>query len=336
MNLESFTVEKVMIHDVPRPSHGPVILTDAPVPRLDADLRNYFRSKVADSLTARGLDVVSDADGHAAVRDAVVAVTDSDNHLVGQSQGLAEHLYGIQTNVNSPGLLAVVTGLVDGGRCVALLKLEREQGLRFRIDVQESGQTVIDVELLRDLTLTDRTRVFKTAILIPGKSGVEGKASDDQRGRKEGEGVADFFLFRFLGCKLAVNPETATRDFYRAAVEFINARVVNHERKTRYQVALIAKLQDNTLHVNPREFAASSIDSTDRPHFIEQLRAAGVDPAVTFEKDTSLADVRGFKFRYHSGMLLLGTAADLEQRVEVSPNGDNTKIKDTIDRVMGR
>lgn len=136
------------------------------------------------------------------------------------------------------------------------LKLEREQGLRFHIDTDEHGRNTVDLELLRELTLTDKTKVFNTSLLMLDNTGqamsLYGRVSDDQRGRDDGVGVATFFLGTFLGCRLKTSPEKATLDFVRAAEGFFNEHVANAEKRGRYQVALLAKMQDNTMDVRPR------------------------------------------------------------------------------------
>jgi hypothetical protein len=61
------------------------------------------------------------------------------------------------------------------------------------------------------------------------------------------------FATTFLGCQLKTNPEKATRDFVLAAEEFINQDVASDERRAVYQVALLAKMQDETLDLRPRD-----------------------------------------------------------------------------------
>jgi hypothetical protein len=240
-------------------------------------------------------------------------------------------------------LLTVVLGQLGGEPCVSVLKLEREQGLRFNIDTDEQGRKTVDLELLRQLTLTDKTKVFKTSLLLlvagGGAASMHGRVSDDQRGKQEGVGVAEFFLSTFLGCQLKTSPEKATLDFVRAAEEFFNEHVASPEKRGRYQVALLAMMQDNTLDVRPRDFAQANLDAADRARFTEAMRDAGIEPNVAFEKDTSLVKVAGFKMTFDSGMVLVGKSDDLTQRVRIRPE-DTThpgvEINDTIKRLGGR
>jgi hypothetical protein len=343
MNVDSFVLESLVIHDVPQ-SDDPdeqIRLTDAPI-GLDDDLRRYFKRKISQSLAARGLDVVADPNGSPVVRDAVVSILADGRTLVSRSQDMARHLDASQTRRNPAGLLAVGRGRLDDGPIVAVLKLEREQGVRFRITRNADGHLVVDLEFLRELTLTDKTRIFKTSLLRPTDAAIplttEGRASDDQRGRDE-VGIADFFLATFLGCALRANPEKATRDFVLAAEEFINQDVVSPERKARYLIALQAKLQEEALDLAPRGFANASILAQDRPSFLARLAERDVEVDAAFQKDLSLVKTDRFKIVFDHGMVLLSTPEDVvENRLDIEDavNGSRVEIRDGIKRLQGR
>jgi hypothetical protein len=235
----------------------------------------------------------------------------------------------------------VGVGRVDEGDVVAVLKLEREQGLRLRIDVV-GDHTEVDLEFLRDLTLTDKTKIFKTSLLRladADATSMYGFVSDDQRGRAEGTGVATFFLATFLGCRLARNAEQATRDFVLATETFINRDVTSDERRANYQIALLAKLQDQSLDIRPRDFADAVIEANERPQFLQRVAEHALDPNGTFAKDTAHAHGRGFKIVFEHGMTLVGSREDLDQRVEipdVAGAANGVVINDTLKRISGR
>jgi hypothetical protein len=328
VELDAFLVGSVVVHDVPRTgADQQLILTDEPI-ALDEDLRNYFAGKIIASLGARGLDVVADLTADSSVRVATAKILGSPDTLVGASQDIARRLQGTLTDQ----------------ACVAVLKLEREEGLRVIVRTT-GGRRTIDMQHLRDLTLTDKTKVFKTALLLQGPGegadAVEGRASDDQRSLREGTGVATFFLSRFLGCQLRTNPEVATRDFFEAVQTFINEDVANPERRARYHIAVLAAMEDDRLDLQPRSFAERWVDSNDRPALLERVAAAGLEVGTAFEKDLSLISrqVRGFKLVFDSGMVLVGSKDDLETRVDVRPadaQKPGADINDAIRRLEGR
>ena len=340
MDLDAFQLERLVIHDVPLPNvHGvDVILTDAPI-ELDADLRSYFREKIVDSLKKRGLDVRANADQSAMVREAVAAIIANEGVLVARSQDLAQHLFAIQNHRNSEGLLAVATGTIGDQAVVSVLKLEREQGLRLQI-VQQGSQTLADIEHLRNLTLTDKTKVFKTSILAladpTDEMSLTGRVSDDQRGVRAGEGVATFFLSKFLGCELLTNPEIATRDFVSAVESFIND-LDDQERKAEYHIALLATLQDQQLDISPATFGEQNLHNEDLDAYTVALEHVGLDPDVTFQKDLKLAHAKGFKWYFEHGMLLVGKREDIESgRLRVEGEGrQRVEILDAIKRMKG-
>ena len=344
MNLDSFQITDLVIHDVPLPNEEgvDVILTDAPID-LDPDLRQYFRRKIIESLKKRGLDVVADPAETAVAREAVQAILSAEHELVPRSQELARHLFATQNKRNSEGLLAVATGTVNEGDVVSVLKLEREQGLRLQI-IREDDRTLADIEHLRNLTLTDKTKVFKTSILRldtpTDELSLVGRVSDDQRGLRAGEGVANFFLSRFLGCRLSLNPEVATRDFVMAVENFING-LDDQERQAEYHLALLTTLQDQRLDVSPAAFAEANLHDRDLESYLAALEEVGLSPDVVFEKDLKLARAKGFKWYFEHGMLLIGSRDDVEEgRVVVPPREETpehpVQIYDTLKRLAGR
>lgn len=203
--------------------------------------------------------------------------------------------------------------------------------------------TVVDLELLRELTLTNKTKVFKTSLLLAGHPGdassVYGRVSDDQRGSAEGARVATFFLTTFLGCALRTSPEKVTFDFVRSAENYFNEAVSDPERRGRYQVALLARMQDHVMDLRPRDFAEDHLDQPDRTPFLEHIRGADIDPEVAFGKDISLVKVSGFRMTFDSGMVLVGRSEDLDQRVDIRPETTDrpgVEVNDAIQRLSGR
>ncbi len=342
MDVTTFQVGSAVIHDVPRSDEGEeLVLTDAPVP-LDAQLRGYLRRKIVESLEQRGLEVVADPEASPVVRDGVAAILGDEDELVAASKRIAGHLDDSQNKRNTAGLLIVLTGTVDNAGAVAVLKLEREQGLRLRIEAR-GGQTLVDLQFLRDLTLTDKTKIFKTSIFQIEEAGVAetmfGRVSDDQRGRDDGTGVATFFLSTFLGCKLRTNPAKATMDFVAAAETFVNQDVASDERKGKYLVALQAALQDQQLDLAPRQFANAQLEPQDRPAFLARINEKGLDPQVAFTKDTSLVKTNGFRMTFSHGMVLIGSQQDLRERVELPAQGQvgkPVKLRDSVQLLRGR
>jgi hypothetical protein len=310
MNLDEFEVHEAIVHDLPHGgSDEDPRLTDAPID-LDDRLSGYFRTKIIKSLSLRGVAVVGDPDGDSAVRDAVATILGDPDALVAASQEIAGHLHEVQTGRNSAGLLTVVIGALDDVPCVCVLKLEREQGLRFNITTDDEGRNTVDLELLRELTLTEKTKVFKTAVFVCPEGGdgaaVEGRVADDQRGRQDGPGVAGFYLGEFLGCQLKENPAERTLAFAQAADRFFAERVADPHTQGSYQLAMLTELQSNALDLRPQSFARDHLKQPDRAPFMDAMRGARIDPTVAFAKDVELVRIDKLRIdfeRHHARRL---------------------------------
>jgi hypothetical protein len=344
VDLSSLEIIEAVIHDVPRPDGTEsLLLTDSPV-ALDPDLNTYFHDKLLESLGGRGVAIEADSDEPAAVREGVQSILADPSTHVRASQAMATHLYKLQKRTNSPGLLTVIRARAGGEEAIGVLKLEREVGVHVLIE-EVGDQRIIDLEFLRDLTLTRKTRVFKAAVLRLNDPvdplSMLGLASDDQRSRVEARGLARFFLNDFLGCHLTGSPEKATHDFWNAAQAFVNSDVASPERQGRYQVAIQAYLEEPDEQIAPEAFIHRAIDENDRPRLRQRLRDEGLDPRRAIAKDTALIakKIEGFRLTFDHGMLLIGRRDDLAaERLEL-PSDDHpgpTRIHDSIRKFMGR
>jgi len=343
VNIDSLRIDELVVHSVPQQADEfeRLILTEAPI-ALDDELRRYFEVKIQDSLREDGLQIVADELASDVVRAGVASVARDRHALVAASRVFAEHLYSAQNRRNPPGLLVAATATVDDdGDVVAILKLERQRGVHFTI-AEVDGRNVVDLEFLRRLTLTDKTRIFKTAVLGVADANdaltLHGSASDDQRGRDQ-IGIADFFLATFLGCKLRTNPAKATKDFVSATQRFINDDVPSAERQARYLVSMQARLDDQVLDITPRTFATTQLLAQDRPTFLQRVVEQGLDPDAAFQKDTALVRTAKFRVLFEHGMVLLAARGDIaEDRLQIDDavNGASVRINDSIKRLDGR
>jgi hypothetical protein len=343
MDWDAFTVEQAVVHYVPTAKteeesaeHTGLLLTDAAID-LDPGLQGYFRDKIATRLSFKGMEVVADSDQDQTVSVAVGAILADSDQLVERSKEIASHLHAIQSRVNSSGLLAVVLGQASGAPCVAVIKLEPERGVRYAISTVDGHHTV-DLELLRNLTLTDKTKVYKTALLQDEAGTIAGWAADDQRTTGSGVQVANFFLARFLGCAPKLPAAVTTFRFVRAASGSFNKDVASPKVRSRYQVALLSTMQDNTTTISPRVFADTHLEAADRPAFLGRVEEAGIAPTATFAKDTSRVNVSRFTMTFKDGNLtLVGDAMALDATVEI-PDDDATdqpvRLHTTVDDII--
>jgi hypothetical protein len=197
------------------------------------------------------------------------------------------------------------------------------------------------MELLRNLTLTDKTKVYKTALLGPTDPGsshsIEGFVADDQRGRTDGVQVATFFLSRFLGCKPKEPAARLTFEFVKAVKQRDIRERLGPRDEGSVSGCSARPMQDNSADVRPRSFADQNLSPEHREPFFEELEKVGIDRTAVFPKDTSIVKVAKFRMTFDSGMVLVGTREDLEEKVDIpkDPGPENpVELKDGIDNVL--
>jgi hypothetical protein len=258
------------------------------------------------------------------------------------SQAVGRHLYQCQNGASSAGLLCVVECTLAAQKALAILKLEREAGMRAQ-QTQLQGHPTFDLEHIRELMLTTNTKVFKVGLFIQNGhtlASIEGAVSDNQRGYYAGTEVADFFLRRFLGCRLKEDADVVTKKVFQVAEQFIHENVAEPETKAKYELALISELSNQEATFHPRVFAERNLDVDDRQPFIQAMAAGGVQ-ARPIEKDTSLiaTHLRRIHIELQSDIAILAKPNAFQEHVRMTEldNGETRfEIQDRVKRIQGK
>jgi len=244
--------------------------------------------------------------------------------------------------VNPEGLLVIVQAIIDSQHGFCVLKLEKEDGVRVR-QAKVNGKATFDIQHLRDLMLTKKTKVFKAGLFVQHGDSleeIEGLVSDNQLGSQPRTEVAEFFLHRFLGCKTRETPHVTTKKFFHIAEDFINNDVVDPVHKARYHIALLSELQSEAPTVNPRKFAENHFVVADRQKFMKAL-AREQFPIKVFDKDIALikAQISRTQVDFKSGLAIIGTPETFSEHVKMTDVEDGqtrVEIVDHLRRVHGR
>jgi hypothetical protein len=346
MDLGTFFVDQIVVHDVPRNNTNTtpedIAYSDAPSP-LNAELRNFFKEKTTQSLGRHGYGVEHDPDQKSPVPGLIEAVMKDPAQLIVASRDIARHLYDSQPAVSNPGLLVALLGRAETAACLAILKLEREDAIRVEETTLPDGGKTFSVAHLRDLMLGKHTRLFKaSAFRMPGSGleSLEGIVSDDQRGYNPTTEVATFFLARFLGARLRNAPDVATKSFFETTQSWIETEVAEPEKKARYEIALLGEMNRQANTLSPNSFANENLDVEDRQGYRSFLAKAEA-PTTSIEKDLKLvaAKVKRLSMRFvESKLKLSGPPEDVEKYVTVNPTDSEAapvEIHDRIDEVSG-
>ena len=342
-------VNRVIVHDVPTRIVGQqesgVIYSEIES-QLSQQSKNYFRARTIRSLESAGLDVRFSSDTSSPVPELLrgYLVDQSGADFVDMSQQVAKHLYDSQTGVNSPGLLCVLEVRITSTVGVAILKLNREGAVRIR-QIEMQGSATFDLDVVQDLVLSERIRVFKAGLFYPDATSLEsvqvvGMVSDNQRGYAPASQVADFFLKRFLGCEMIESAEGVTKNFFDATEEWI-AQVPNPERQAQYETALLSELNNERRVVTPVDFAETHLRQEDRQDFRDWLSERDVNDSP-FEKDTHLirSRLRRMRVDFESGISVSVPPDTIEQGyVKISTAANDLtrmEIEDRLREMRGR
>jgi hypothetical protein len=330
---------RLIVHEVPnRPVGGggsDPILSDEDR-AFESDVRDYFRDRIAESLRSAAVDVVFDPTTASPVPALVLHGLGDPGALVKLSREIASHLYVSQTGVNSGGLLTVVVGSLGDSPAVAIMKLEKEEGIRV-LQRRAEGHLSFDMQFLHDLMLNKRTKVFKVGLFIQegdGPNGVFGAVSDNQMGVTTDRDVARFFLHKFLGCRFAEEPEMVTKRLYEAAQLFINQDVHDPQDKGRYEIALVAELQNNEETFDARIFADHSLKAQHRQLFLDRVAQQGV-AGQRIVKDLGMIKgiLKRIQVQFESGVAVIAQPRVFEEQVRMTSLPDGRTRVEIEDRL---
>jgi hypothetical protein len=175
--------------------------------------------------------------------------------------------------------------------------------------------------------LGKNTRLFKASLfIVPDGDAdrIEGCVSDDQRGYDPHSEIAQFFLNKFLGCRMKDQADLATKAIFEASQDWINT-VPDEPKRARYEIALQAYMNTPSKEISLKEFADGYLDVEDRtPYksFTEERHA----PTAKIVKDTGLVEtlLRQMTMAMaDSKIRIVGTPDAIGKNVQVNPDGDD-------------
>jgi hypothetical protein len=236
------------------------------------------------------------------------------------SQKLASTLFTVQKGSNSPGLLALLDCRLGKEHAAIVVKLESETGSRLFTE-EDGGHRRYRMQVLRDLFLTEGTRVFKSALFVPSVDGMQVLACDDQRSSIREYEIARFFLEQFLGCKRLEVAHVVTKNFYNATITFLNEQIPNHVDRNDIYDDLASQMRRHTRSLNVKEFARDFVPSPHRDEFVAFMKEREIPPS--FEKDTS--EINGYLRKKN-----IRTTHDIQIRV---PEGAANLVKVEANRI---
>ncbi|MCK4642463.1 nucleoid-associated protein [bacterium] len=346
IDLRALKMKKLIIHEVPRQlrvSPGTLAPVFSDVESLlDLELKEFFATKIMSSISSSSAFAVEFNSTIASpVPGLIKGYLTGRPDFVFTSKTITQHLFSCQTAVNSGGLLTFIDCSFNSVRSLAILKVEKEDGVKAERS-KVKGKSTFSMEYIKDLLLTQKTKLYKIGLFssLP-KNKYEIYVCDNQRLFSSSSGeIANFFLQKFLGCKLKDEPEVITKHFFLLTEEFINNNFIKAEERAEIHTHLISELLNNNNSINPHLFAQSYLPTPLRNPYIEELTVANIGRNA-FSKDIRLIAkrVKSISLAFKSGIAITGKQDIVQDKVKMTTenNGETlVEFRDEFEGIQGK
>jgi len=333
-----FIHSKLVVHEVPRQfgaKPDPPILSQFELP-LEPEVATFFRDRTTRSLLEEGVEVKFRHGAATTVPKLISDIFDKPSTFLLATQEITSQLARSQGAGNNAGLLSIALGKIEQKPALAIMKLEKANGVRVETVHHNDGRVALSPKAIHDLMLTQQTRVFKVGMFIKisdDPQEIVGTVSDEQqRGRTQ---IADFFLADFLGCELVQQSSVSTRRFFETLVGFVNSRVPEVTTRASYMRAAVAALNSNATTLNVKGFVRDHVNTKHQSELSKLLAEQNVPNS--FRKD-----VQEIKSKLSRMVIDFKNGASVIAPYEIDPatfkldQGDDGRTKVTVhDKVKG-
>lgn len=349
--LRQLVIDKFVVHDIPDKFSTRILkenpeqinpepeLSDIETPFSDT-LQSFFYKKIGESIgSSNSFDIEYLKDDEVVPNEVDKFFSDS-NTLIEASQNIARHLYNSQNAKNSGGLLLFIVCHAGTKNALAILKVEREEGVQIKREITNDGHKHFNMAHIENLMLTKKTKLFKIVLFYKENSRTIGILSDQQMGYNIGKDVAAYFLTDFLACKLSIDPSVQTKKFFDITQEFINGSNMSSEEKNAVVTHLVSNLTNNSGTINPQYFAENCIDIQYADDYLNLLVEKEVG-SRSFIKNISMISnkLKQSEYVFCSGIKVTAPKEELESHLSLHTlEGGMTKIEiiDSLKKVSSK
>lgn len=327
----------IIVHDVPKHKRNDVSKSvdySESTSKLTSELKNFFKDKLTETIFKRGFKVYYDPETISPIPKLVSKLNSSPREdLVIVSKAIAKHLLDIQSGNNPAGIVVIIEGTINSKNVTAILKLERDEGARLH---KNSEKHIIDIEAVKDLMLTKKTKLYKASIFFKRtdfKSDFDGFVSDNQLDIESPSIVAKFFLEKYLGCKIFGDTRTDTKKFFEITKNFI-LNLEDPVKKARYYEHLMSYSNKPENVINPKEFCINYIEADDRQayeHHLEQNHFS----TDQFIKDTELINshLKKMMIDFENDISIISRNGELGNKVKLTNAQDGEVIAEIKSKI---
>ena len=331
------SITNTIVHDVPKHKKGENTSQVEYSEResdLTDELKLFFKDKVSEAIGSRGFKVIFNDSTPSPVPQLLRNILNGkSSSFVTSSKEISKHLYDIQMGWNPPGIVVVIKGHVREKKVVVVMKLERDEGARLK---KHNRDHYIDIESVRDLMLTKKTRLYKVGLLFDRnvfKVDFDGFICDNQISVESTFGVAKFFLEQFFGCELYDDTKKLTRNFYEATKEYI-VRIEDPIKRATYYEHLLSYMNRPLRTIDPNDFMVNHFDQSDRQSYTEHLNRAQVE-LIPFEKDTELVKghITKMMIDFENDISIISRNGEIGNKIKLTNEGNGLTKAEVISKI---
>lgn len=344
--LRNLRSDELIIHDIPKKlsqrllRETPNTTTLQPVfsqvaSPVNEKITGFFHDRITKTIgSSAALDIIFDFSSESPVKVLVYEYFNAnENRRIQITKQIAQYLFDIQNAINTGGLLLFVRCSVGEQPLLAILKVEREEGVRVRQQIMQDGLMTFDVEHIQDLMLTQKTKLFKIVLFYLEEPVILGILCDQQRGYYDNN-VADFFISDFLGCMLTEEPQILTKKFFETTQKYINEKLDSPEQKGALLNHLISEMTAQSRLISPTEFARRVLPVDCRDDFIKYIQEKGASTG-SFTKECTLIQNKLNKVQYDfiSGISVFGSKEAINSKSKIDDMANGEMRMEIVDRL---
>lgn len=353
-SLASLVVDSFIVHEVPKKSaqailrknpdffDEDIILSEVPT-EFNDDLVKFFHDRISSTIgSASAFDIefcqeLTDNQTRVAIQQYFdigrkSGFPLSDDDVIRITQDIAKTLHKVQNAKNPGGILSFFPCHNNIQNGLAILKVEREVGVRIRREKNQQGKVTFNAEHIRDLMLTGKTKLFKVVLFYEQDDRVVGVVSDQQQGAYSKD-VADFFLMDFLGCQLREESKVSTRNFYDLVNSFINSEPLTDKERLTLRAHLVSEISNNQPNLNVVSFAKRCVPVNHLQSFMDLVHEEKI--STNFIKDCVLIEekIQKVKYEFECGIKLSGSEENMRKNIKVEETIDGKTKYEIVDRL---
>lgn len=306
--------------EIPDPEGGAVTVNN--------DLRSVISRNLSSAHFSNRTAVDFDVDTSTRtnpVRDAVLAFAFGETaQAKAAAVQLARRLSGAMDR-RSTSCLFVPAAFYDAddNRVVTLWTFPRDEALRFR-----QRRTGPSIQVLTDIF--SQTSRLRKAAFFRGRNlrnhFLSGRVLDFQadRGTKE---VADFWIFRFLQCRLSIAGEAGTRLLAKVTREAYDACTDPDDREQLYTAILSIRRAKNN-RISLKDFADRYLSGHAHEAFMAAIPTKeSENAAFDFQREVFDAVLQFRVFQLQTGVFVSAPLGEIGRSVTISENGPEKSVR---------